>query len=192
MQKLLRSKKLPNLFNIILHAFLTQGYDESSLIRAQIQASKVHGEQLFASYDNPNVVTASKDTLSNVDCFFLILRPHSANSLVQNTLRQNYSILGTSGPTTLLYHSKLICGARRNPGLRDRLVKSIIPLKPKFGKTGKSLIACDKNNSNHRSSVVISEKKSTTLCRGFMTKKKICCKSNSIIYCPSCTVCGSD
>ena len=32
--------------------------------------------------------------------------------------------------------------------------------------------------------------KSTTLCRSFMAKKRVCCKSHNIIYYPSFTVCG--
>ena len=75
-----------------------------------------------------------------------------------------------------------------NESLRDMLVKYIILLNPKCGKTEKSFHVYDLNDCNYRSCVLTSGKiKSTTLGRSFMTKKKVCCKSHNAIYCFSCS-----
>ena len=129
--------------DIILEAFTQRGNDSASLLRAQSQARGVDRPSLLAHYAN---LEASHRTDSNnlsytSDQFFFVLEHHPKNPKIHQFLRRNWAILGTSDITSDLYDSKLTCGARRNPRLRGLLVCSSIPLKPTFGKKGKSTIS---------------------------------------------------
>ena len=74
--------------------------------------------------------------------FFLSLNIIKKKNKICQLLRLNWPILGTSDITSDLYQSKLTCGARRTPRRHDILVHSSIPLKPAFGKKGKSTNVC--------------------------------------------------
>lgn len=99
--------------------------------------------------------------------------------------------MGTSDNTNLLYHSKLICGTRRNPRLRDMLVTSSIPLRPTHGYAGKSTNSCHTNQCMYCESLDTSGHiTSHSLGQEFPAKKKVCCRSHNVVYCLTCLTCG--
>ena len=137
--------------DIILEAFIQRGYERASLLRAQAQARGVDRPSLLAHYaDLQTSQRTDNDYPNNTsDQFFFILEHHQKNPKIHQFLRRNWTILGTSDLTSDLYDSKLTCGARRNPRLWDLLVRSSIPLKPTFGKKGRSTNICHTTNCRY-------------------------------------------
>ena len=179
--------------DIILEAFIRQGYNRDSLLRAREQARGTDRSSLLESYANLQVPhgTDANDLNSHPDQFFFILEHHKENNKIRHLLRQNWPILGTSDITSDLYQSKLTCGASRNPRLRDILVRSSIPLNPIFGKKGKSKNVCHTAHCKYCANIDTSGQiKSKRLKRNFPAKSQVCCKSHNLVYCLTCTICG--
>ena len=128
----------------IPEAFIQRGYERATLNRAREQARAIDRPTLLDSYANLQASSRTDANTSNTSSqdFYLILLHHDENTQIKQLLRKNWSILGTSDLTQSLYQSRLICGASRNPRLRDILVRSSLPLNPHFGKTGKSQNIC--------------------------------------------------
>ena len=171
--------------DIILEAFIQRGYDRASLLRAQAQARGVDRPSLLAHY--ADLQTSQRTDNDNSNCtsdqFFFILEHHLKNPKIHQFLRRNWTILGTSDLTSDLYDSKLTCGARRNPRLQDLLVRSSIPLKPTFGKNGKSKNICHTTNCRYCANLDTSGHiQSKKLRRNFPAKTQVCCKSHNLVY----------
>ena len=179
--------------DIILEAFVQRGYDRVSLLRAQEQARSVERHSLLEPYANLQVShRTDADNLNGPpDQFFFILEHHRSNPKIHQILRRNWTILGTSDTTSDLYQSDLTCGASRNPRLRDILVRSSIPLKPTFGKKGKSTNVCHIAQCKYCVNIDTSGQiKSKKLRRNFPAKFQVCCKSHNLVYCLTCKICG--
>ena len=123
--------------------------------------------------------------------FYLILQHHVENTKIKQLLRKNWTILGSSDLTSSLFQSRLICGASRNPRLRDMLVRSSLPLNPQFGKTGKSKNICTNTSCKYCHSLdTTGQIRSNKLGRNFPSKHSVCCKSHNLVYCLTCNICG--
>ena len=157
------------------------------------QKKKTDRHTLLDSYANlqaSNHTDANTSNTSSQD-FYLILQHHDENNQIKQLLRKNWSILGTSDLTQSLHQSRLICGASRNPRLRDILVRSSLPLNSHFGKTGKSHNICTTPSCKYCHSLDTSGQiKSHTLKRNFPAKHSVCCKSHNLVYCLTCNICG--
>ena len=177
----------------ILEAFILRGYNRASLNRAHDQARAIDRHTLLDSYANLQASSHTDANTSNTSSqdFYFILQHHEENNQIKQLLRKNWSILGTSDLTQSLHQSRLICGASRNPRLRDILVRSSLPLNSHFGKTGKSHDICTTPSCKYCHSLDTSGQiKSHTLKRNFPAKHSICCKSHNLLYCITCNVCG--
>ena len=128
---------------------------------------------------------------SSTKNFYLILQHHVENTKIKQLLRKNWTILGSSDLTSSLFQSRLICGASRNPRLRDMLVRSSLPLNPQFGKTGKSKNICTNTSCKYCHSLdTTGQIRSNKLGRNFPSKHSVCCKSHNLVYCLTCNICG--
>ena len=175
---------------IILEAFIHHGYDRASLDRARQQARIKDRSSLLETYAN---LQASNETDpdSSTKNFYLILQHHVENTKIKQLLKKNWTILGTSDFTSSLFQSRLICGASRNPRLRDMLVRSSLPLNPQFGKTGKSKNICTNTSCKYCHSLdTTGQIRSNKLGRNFPSKHSVCCKSHNLVYCLTCNICG--
>ena len=169
--------------DIILEAFIRQGYERDFLLRAQEQARDVDRSSMLEPYANLQV--SHRTDTSNLNS------PSEHHKKIHQFLRQNWTILGMSDITSDLYQSDITCGARRNPQLRDLLVHSSIPLKPTLRKKSKSKNVC--HTAHYKYSVSIDTSgltKSKELKKYFPTKIQVCCKSHNLDYCLTCEICG--
>ena len=178
---------------IILEAFIHRGYDRASLDRARQQARTKDRSSLLETYANLQASNETDPEIadSSTKNFYLILQHHVENTKIKQLLRKNWTILGSSDLTSSLFQSRLICGASRNPRLRDMLVRSSLPLNPQFGKTGKSQNICTNTSCKYCHSLdTTGQIRSNKLGRNFPSKHSVCCKSHNLVYCLTCNICG--
>ena len=123
--------------------------------------------------------------------FYLVLQYHARTKLVRKIIRDNWGLLNTSYTTKWMHDSKLVMVYRRNPNIKDLLVKSTIPLPSAHGKTGKNTNTCDKSNCIYCASLNKTGKICCkTLNSVFTAKYNVSCQSHNIVYCLTCRTCG--
>ena len=115
-----------------------------------------------------------------------------SHSYCSHIITQNWDLLGTSEATRELYESKIVFGYRRNPRLRDLLVRSSIPLtENNYGHTGKRCHECMVENCIYCFSLDTTRRIiSHSVKKSFMSKKNVTCKSHNVVYCLECQTCG--
>ena len=131
-------------------AFLKRGYKPDILDEALSKARLKDRQTLLEKYDDPDFLNQAflgtqKTPASTENNFFFITKFHDGIKPVQNLIRDNWHLLGKSPHTEHLFESKLTIGYKRNPRLKDLLVKTQIPLAPLCaGKAGVIIRECPK------------------------------------------------
>ena len=182
----------------ILNAFLKRGYERELLDKARAEARSKSRSDLLSTYETTTVPTGSNiqeprsDTSTTWRDHHCVLTYHPANRAIKHVITQNWDLLGTSEATRELYESKIVFGYRRNPRLRDLLVRSSIPLtENNYGHTGKRSHECTAENCIYCSSLDTTGRIiSHSVKKSFMSKKNVTCKSHNVVYCLQCQTCG--
>ena len=112
--------------NRLLQAFLERGYNLDQLEKARSKARQLSRQDILDKYALP--VTPQITPSSPPDQFYLTVKFFQSSHLVRDLIKQNWTVLGKSETTTSLYENKLVISYKRNPRLRDMLVKSSIPI----------------------------------------------------------------
>lgn len=176
--------------DILLEGFISRGYDPQTLQQALIRARNTKRETLLQNYENLVAHHNTTTTSINHENFFLIMDYHPQNKVIRKIMQNNWDIMGSSDKTRDLYHSKLTCGSRRNPRLRDLLVRSSIPIPPSHGKSGKISNRCSTANCKYCENLDTSGQIfSTVLARHFPAKHNVSCRSHNVVYCLTCLIC---
>ena len=131
----------------LLQAFVERGYDPDQLEKARSKARQLSRQDILNKYAQP-VPTQVTVPLPS-DQFYLTVKFFQSSHLVRDLVKHNWTLLGNSETTTNLYESKLVVGYKRNPRLRDMLVKSSIPIVKNYGKSGKSSNSCQDANCKY-------------------------------------------
>ena len=180
---------------IIKEAFLKRGYNADELDHAITKARSLDRKSLLKPKDeaSPHNNTQQSDDPAfpqSRDCR-IILNHHPDSANYMEILNKNWSILGTSNLTQHLHEGGLKKGTRRNPRIRDILIKASLPVRNKKGHKGMVINVCPKAICFYCDSIDTSgEIKSNTLDRKFATKKHVCCRSSNVVYCLECKTCG--
>ena len=176
---------------IILDAFVDRGYDAATLTQAMLKARETPRSYFLDRYTTGQGNQQSSPPADFPRQFYLVLQYHARTRQVRDIIRSNWGLLSTSYTTKWIHDSKLIMGYRRNPNLKDLLVKSTIPLPSTHGKTGKKTNTCDKLDCIYCASLNKTGKiHSKTLNSVFTSKYNVTCQSHNIVYCLTCKTCG--
>ena len=181
--------------SVLKEAFLKRGYNPDELNLAMAKARALDRTSLL----QPKEGTSSQPEPQQSVTFEpqkprdsrIIMNHHPDSAQFMNILNKNWSILGTSNLTQHLHAGGLKMGTRRNPRIRDILIKASLPVRNKKGYRGASINVCPRAICFYCDSLDISgEIKSHTLSRKFETKKQVCCCSSNLVYCLECKTCG--
>ena len=174
--------------NRLLQAFLERGYNLDQLEKARSKARQLSRQDILDKYALP--VTPQITPSSPPDQFYLTVKFFQSSHLVRDLIKQNWTVLGKSETTTSLYENKLVISYKRNPRLRDMLVKSSIPIIKNYGKSGKSSNSCNYPNCKYCPYIDVSGNIfSTTTKKRYNAKINVCCNSSNLIYCLTCNTC---
>ena len=172
----------------LLQAFVERGYKPDQLEKARSKARQLSRQDILNKYAQP-VPTQVTEPLPS-DQFYLTVKFFQSSHLVRDLVKHNWTLLGNSETTTNLYESKLVVGYKRNPRLRDMLVKSSIPIVKNYGKSGKSSNSCQDANCKYCPYIDVSGNIfSTTTKKRHNAKFNVCCNSSNLIYCLTCGTC---
>ena len=144
---------------------------------------------------NPTIIDDSVE--EDKDNTFLITTFHPNFRECNKIVQKNWDILDKSSSTRPLIKLNLIKGNRRAKNLRDILVRARLPkvTPPKTsditGVTKLDSNYCNKAHCQYFSLINTSGRiKSVVTNKEYNTRSEVTCRSNNIIYCLCCTVCG--
>ena len=121
-----------------------------------------------------------------------VLTYHPANHALKHIITEIWDRLVTSEATRKRIESKVVLGYRRNPRLRDLLIKSSIPLRQNdYRHTGERSHEYSVENCTYcliQDTMGRIRPHSTK--KSFSSKKNVTCKSHTVVYCFQCQTCG--
>ena len=195
--------------SILKEAFINRGYDSDELDLALTKARNLDRKTLLKPKETPSSETnvtlndtiihdiSSSSTQSSYDFpkpreSRIILTHHPDNKKFINIVRKNWDLIGTSNKLLPIHAAGFGTGTRRNPNLRDLLIRSSLPLPNKKGYRGVTINECPKAICGYCDLIDTNgEIYSKTLCnKKFETKKHVCCRSSNLVYCLQCKICG--
>jgi hypothetical protein len=167
--------------NILLH-FIRRGYPPDILIEALIKARRQDRATLLTSHK-------TKETDPTDNNVFLITTFNPTAYFLRQIVTKNWDLLSRSKSTRLISESKIVFGHRRPKNLRDILVKAKLPQLTNISTWQQPTCT----NTRCRYCPCINKTgtiTSKTTGRHYTTKYNVNCKSNNLIYCISCSICG--
>ena len=196
--------------SIIKEAFINRGYDPTELDLAITKARDLDRKDLLKPKETPptDISEALNDAILHDDVSFnsthstdeypkpresrIILNHHPDNKKFIDIIRKNWDHIGTCNKLLPIHAAGFSTGTRRNPRIRDLLIKSSLPVRNKKGFRGVTINECSKAICGYCDMIdTTGEIHSTTLRnRKFDTKKHVCCRSSNLVYCLQCKVCG--
>ena len=164
--------------------FTRRGYPSQVIKSAQQKARAFIRDQLL----NPVVKTQVEDNLQNK--MVAITQFHPTDSSFKDTIRKNWHLLGSPG-TRVVHQTEIIYGIRHPKNLKDHLVRAQESLsKPTLWGLQQAPELCRQTRVSSADTAVIDRSgtiRSKFDRRKFRTRKKVCCKSNNLIYAIECT-----
>ena len=180
--------------SVLKEAFLKRGYNTNDLDAAIAKARALDRTLLLQPKETtsqPEPRESSTFEPPKPRESRIIMNHHPDSAQYMNILNTNWPILGTSNLTQHLHVGGLKMGTRRNPRIRDILIKASLPVRNKKGFRGVSINVCSRAICFYCDSLDTSgEIKSNTLSRKFESKKQVNCCSSNLVYCLECKTCG--
>jgi peptide-methionine (R)-S-oxide reductase len=167
--------------NIFTH-FLRRGYPPEIVILALIRARR---------QERKTLLSATKDSTKNKNDqnLFLITTFNPMPNTLKQIVSNNWDLMSRSKSTRMLADTNIIFGYRRPKNLKDILVKAKLPNLTDQNKSSRAL--CTDGKCRYCPRIDTSGKiQSKTTGRHYVTKLNVNCKSNNLIYCISCKICG--
>ena len=192
--------------SIIKEAFLKRGYDATELDQAISKARLLDRNELLKPRTSPspprdepnNTASDTSFDSDSVDSSQPVVTPrriimnhHPDNAKFIKIIKNNWDTIGTCNKLLPIHASGFSTGTRRNPNIRDLLIRSSLPLPNKKGIRGIIKNECTKAICGYCDLIDTSgELISKTLKRKFISKKHVCCNSSNLVYCLECKICG--
>ena len=173
--------------------FLNRGYPQELLEQALIKARRQDRNTLLTpkvrSSARPNPPNLGAQDCEKTHNLTTMHHPFTDN-WAKRTVQQQLPILASSAKTLPLAKCNFVYGHRRNPNLRNILVRSTLDYHPEEPPPTRKTIIC--TTPNCRFCPVIDKSgiiRCTTTNRTYSSMVNANCKRNNLIYCITCLTC---
>ena len=174
----------------LMNAYITRGYDESSLKSDIDRVSLIHRDSLLQRKHTINTSTTTENTPRKQICV-LPYNPHNADAA--RILKKFWPILTSSNTTAKLFPQPPIIGYRRPPNLKDKLTRASItfPIPEKSGNYTEYQEICTKTNCGQCKKLNMRKHFSSSVTGKKFRKNhdSLNCLSRNLVYLITCTSC---